>query len=52
MNYLDLLWMYSVAHGKLRFPHLKQSKTAKARAGTLLANRARLEHLHNSLTNG
>jgi hypothetical protein len=51
-NYLDLLWQYSVAYKTLRFPNLKEAKTAQISAGTLLRNRPRLERLHNYLKNG
>ncbi|MBV6654406.1 MAG: hypothetical protein KI786_11650 [Mameliella sp.] len=51
-NYLDLLWMYSLAHAKLRFPNLKGAKSAQVLAGNLLKNRASLERLHNYLKNG
>ena len=45
-NYLDLLWMYSLANGKLTFPKLKGIKTASIKGETLVENKAILERLH------
>jgi hypothetical protein len=49
---LDLLWKYSAAYKTLRFPNLKEAKTAQVTAGALLRNRPQLERLHNYLKNG
>lgn len=45
INYLDLLWMYSVAQGKLTFPSLNGIKTASISGETLVANKAYLVNL-------
>ena len=44
-NYLDLIWMYSLAQGKLAFPNLKKIKTASIKGTDLVANKAKLETL-------
>lgn len=46
LNYLDLLWMYSAAHGKLTFPNLKNIKTAKISGQDLVANKDQLLRLY------
>lgn len=45
INYLDLLWMYSIAQGKLTFPSLKGIKTAAISGEALVANKAYLVNL-------
>lgn len=47
MNYLDLLWMYSIAHGKLTFPKLKRIQTAEIKGAKLVEQK---EHLERMLT--
>ncbi|MGB0839999.1 MAG: hypothetical protein ACPGXL_07660, partial [Chitinophagales bacterium] len=49
VNYLDLLWMYSMASGKLTFPNLKNIKTATTTGKKLLQNKAYLEKLYGYL---
>lgn len=43
INYLDLLWMYSRAKGKLAFPNLKNVKAATIKGHELRANKEYLE---------
>ncbi|MCB0663195.1 MAG: hypothetical protein KDC24_10680 [Saprospiraceae bacterium] len=45
-NYLDLLWMYSLANGKLTFPKLKGIKTASIKGEMLVTKKADLERLY------
>ena len=45
VNYLDLLWMYSFAYGKLTFPKLNDVKTATSSGKILLENKAYLLQL-------
>ena len=45
INYLDLLWMYSLAKGKLTFPNLSAIKTASTSGGELLENEEKLRSL-------
>lgn len=49
LNYLDLLWMYSAAHGKLTFPNLKNIKTAKISGEDLVGNKDKLLSLYSFL---
>ncbi len=49
LNYLDLLWMYSLAQSKLTFPNLKEIKTAKTTGKRLLDNKAQLTKLYQFL---
>ena len=44
-NYLDLLWMYSLAQGKIAFPNLNNIKTAEIKGADLVANKAKLKTL-------
>ena len=45
VNYLDLLWMYSLAQGKIAFPRLNNIKTAEIKGTDLVANKAKLKAL-------
>ncbi|MEM7659182.1 MAG: hypothetical protein AAF399_23885 [Bacteroidota bacterium] len=49
INYLDLLWMYSYAQGKLAFPKLSTSKKAKITGEKLLEGKASMERLYKRL---
>lgn len=48
-NYFDLLWMYSLAHGKLTFPSLRGIKRASTTGKDLVANKAKLIQLNSFL---
>jgi len=48
-NYLDLLWMYSLAQGKIAFPNLTNIKTAEIKGTDLVANKAKLKALSSYL---
>lgn len=50
LNYFDLLWMYSLAHGRLRWPSLRGIKTARMTGEQLLQSKPDLERLHRYLT--
>lgn len=45
-NYLDLLWMYSIANGRLRFPNLNQVKKANITGADLIKNKSKFEQLY------
>lgn len=46
MNYLDLIWMYSRAKGKLSLPNLKNIKAVSITGANLAANKGYLEKLY------
>jgi len=48
-NYLDLIWMYSLAQGELVFPSLKNIKTAEIKGTDLVANKTKLKALFSFL---
>lgn len=50
INYLDLLWMYSLAHGRWRWPNLQSVKTASISGENLLLAKTDLERLYRYLT--
>ena len=50
LNYLDLLWMYSLAHEKLRFPGLGQIKAARISGEDLVKSKPTIERIHKYLT--
>ena len=49
VNYLDLLWMYSLAKGQLTFPNLRNTKTATTSGKQLVERKAYLQALNNRL---
>jgi hypothetical protein len=46
LNYLDLLWMYSLSKRKLTFPNLKEIKLAKTTGKVLKENKPAIEQLY------
>lgn len=52
VNYLDLLWMYSLSKGKLSFPGLRAIKTAKTTGQALVQNKSKLMALSLFLDRG
>ena len=50
INYLDLIWMYSTAKGKLTFPKLSNIKAATTSGSILLEKKEYLEKMHLHLT--
>ena len=49
LNYLDLIWMYSLSNGKLTFPKLNAIKTAEITGEKLHANKAYIQNLYQFL---
>lgn len=49
INYLDLIWMYSLSKGRLTFPNLKNVKAAAISGADLLERKAQLEQIHGYL---
>ncbi len=49
LNYLDLLWMYSLANRKLSLPDLRQIKKATVTGNILMDNKPRIEQLLNKM---
>lgn len=45
INYLDLLWMYSLAHRRITFPKLARVKTAEIRGDALVEHKAVLQNM-------
>lgn len=43
LNYLDLMWTYSAAAGRIKFPNLSNIKTATTTAGVLVENKQKLQ---------
>ena len=48
-NYFEILWMYSLAQGKLALPSMKNIQLAKTDGKTLLAHKERIVHYHRYL---
>jgi hypothetical protein len=51
INYLDLLWMYSLANGRFSLPKLNVIKTATTTGKRLAENRGELERMNRILSN-
>ncbi len=49
INYLDLVWMYSLSNGKLTFPNLSNIQTATTSGKSLLSKKPELLALHSYL---
>jgi hypothetical protein len=50
INYPDLVWMYSLANGKIKLPKLSQVKTARISGKTLKENKTVLQKLYKYIT--
>lgn len=48
-NYLDLTWMFSMAHGRLRFPSLRTIRTAYTTGAELMEQKKNILRLHRYL---
>lgn len=46
INYLDLIWMYSLSKGRLTFPNLKNVKAAAISGADLLERKPQLDRLY------
>ena len=51
LNYIDLTWMYSLAHKRLRFPGLFAIKKATTTGEELILQKSRINELLNRITN-
>lgn len=49
LNYIDLIWMYSLSNKKLSFPDLKNMTTVKTNAADLLKAKNTIMALHSRL---
>lgn len=49
VNYLDLIWMYSIANKKLTFPDLNKMKEAKIKGIDLVKNKVKIEIMLNKI---
>lgn len=49
INYLDLTWMYSIAHGKLVFPKLNRIKTATIKGSELVKHKSQVTNILSAL---
>ena len=49
VNFIDLIWMYSLSQGKLSIPKLWNAKKASITGVKLIESKKRLEELHNKM---
>ena len=49
INYVDLIWMYSLTQGKLIFPNLNKIKTAEIEGGDLIKSKSKLLEINSFL---
>ncbi len=50
LNYVDLLWMYSLSEGKLIFPSLTNIKTVRIKGHELVQQKGHIVQLHDYLS--
>jgi hypothetical protein len=51
VNYLDLMWMYSLSKGRLAYPNLKNIKTITTTGGELVRQKEQFQRMKNFLEN-
>ena len=49
MNVIDLIWMYSLSQGKLKFPNIGKVKKASITGKKLIENKNKIKLLHEKL---
>lgn len=49
LNFLDLMWMYSIAYGKFRIPNVFKVKSAEIEGKRLLLKKTEIENLYHYL---